>query len=79
VHTATLSRLLGETGWLCVTAAAISSAGDEERLFTQEHWVMAAGEISDKTYVDQCAVPKNRSGQVERRYCSGASLDVIRV
>jgi feruloyl-CoA synthase len=40
---------------------------------------LAAGEITDKAYVNQRAVLKNRSEQVERLYCSGASPDVIRV
>jgi feruloyl-CoA synthase len=40
---------------------------------------LAAGEITDKAYVNQRAVLKNRSEQVERLYCSEASPDVIRV
>jgi feruloyl-CoA synthase len=40
---------------------------------------LAAGEITDKAYVNQRAVLKHRSEQVERLYCNGASPDVIRV
>ena len=40
---------------------------------------MAAGEITDKAYVNQRAVLKYRSEQVERLYCNEASRDVIRV
>jgi feruloyl-CoA synthase len=40
---------------------------------------LAAGEITDKAYVNQRAVLINRSEQVERLYCCEASPDVIRV
>jgi feruloyl-CoA synthase len=40
---------------------------------------LAAGEITDKAYVNQRAVLKHRSGQVERLYYNEASRDVIRV
>jgi feruloyl-CoA synthase len=40
---------------------------------------LAAGEITDKAYVNQRAVLKHRSGQVERLYCYEASRDVIQV
>jgi feruloyl-CoA synthase len=40
---------------------------------------MAAGEITDKAYVNQRAVLKHRSEQVERLYCNETSRDVIRV
>jgi feruloyl-CoA synthase len=40
---------------------------------------LAAGEITDKAYVNQRAVLKHRSEQVERLYCNEASRDVIRV
>ncbi|ANW03786.1 AMP-binding protein [Bradyrhizobium icense] len=40
---------------------------------------LAAGEITDKAYVNQRAVLKHRSEQVERLYCNEASRDVVRV
>jgi feruloyl-CoA synthase len=40
---------------------------------------LAAGEITDKAYVNQRAVLKHRSEQVERLYYNEASRDVIRV
>ena len=40
---------------------------------------LAAGEITDKAYVNQRAVLKHRSGQVERLYDKEAGRDVIRV
>ncbi|MCK1642354.1 AMP-binding protein [Bradyrhizobium sp. 157] len=40
---------------------------------------LAAGEITDKAYVNQRAVLKHRSEQVERLYCNGASREVIQV
>jgi feruloyl-CoA synthase len=40
---------------------------------------LAAGEITDKAYVNQRAVLKHRSEQVERLYGTGASPDVVRV
>jgi feruloyl-CoA synthase len=40
---------------------------------------MAAGEITDKAYVNQRAVLKHRSEQVERLYGNETSRDVIRV
>ena len=39
----------------------------------------AAGEITDKAYVNQRAVLKNRSEQVERLYWNEPNQDVIRV
>ncbi|WOH51834.1 AMP-binding protein [Bradyrhizobium sp. sBnM-33] len=40
---------------------------------------LAAGEITDKAYVNQRAVLKHRSDQVERLYCNEASREVIQV
>jgi feruloyl-CoA synthase len=40
---------------------------------------LAAGEITDKAYVNQRAVLKHRSDQVERLYCNEANQDVIQV
>lgn len=40
---------------------------------------MAAGEVTDKAYVNQRAVLKHRSEQVERLYSNEESRDVIRV
>jgi feruloyl-CoA synthase len=40
---------------------------------------LAAGEITDKAYVNQRAVLKHRSEQVERLYDKEASQDVVRV
>ena len=40
---------------------------------------LAAGEITDKAYVNQRAVLKHRSEQVERLYCNEASREVIQV
>lgn len=40
---------------------------------------LAAGEITDKAYVNQRAVLKNRSEQVERLYRKDPNQDVIRV
>ncbi|WP_213285082.1 AMP-binding protein [Bradyrhizobium sp. sGM-13] len=40
---------------------------------------LAAGEITDKAYVNQRAVLKHRSEQVERLYCNETNRDVIRV
>ncbi|WP_315802349.1 AMP-binding protein [Bradyrhizobium sp. SZCCHNS3002] len=40
---------------------------------------MAAGEITDKAYVNQRAVLKVRSDQVERLYASEPDLDVVRL
>ena len=40
---------------------------------------LAAGEITDKAYVNQRAVLKNRSDQVERLYWKDPNQDVIRV
>jgi feruloyl-CoA synthase len=40
---------------------------------------IAAGEITDKAYVNQRAVLKCRSDQVESLYCSGPNPSVIRV
>ena len=40
---------------------------------------MAAGEITDKAYVNQRAVLKHRAEQAERLYCNEAAADVVRV
>jgi len=40
---------------------------------------LAAGEITDKAYVNQRAVLKHRTEQVERLFCKEGSRDVIRV
>ncbi|MCA6117383.1 AMP-binding protein [Bradyrhizobium sp. WSM 1738] len=40
---------------------------------------LAAGEITDKAYVNQRAVLKHRADQVERLYCNEASREVIQV
>jgi feruloyl-CoA synthase len=40
---------------------------------------LAAGEITDKAYVNQRAVLKHRSDHVERLYCNEANRDVIQV
>jgi feruloyl-CoA synthase len=40
---------------------------------------LAAGEITDKAYVNQRAVLKHRSDQVERLYCNEANRDVIQI
>ncbi|MEH2625238.1 feruloyl-CoA synthase [Bradyrhizobium sp. AZCC 1719] len=40
---------------------------------------LAAGEITDKAYVNQRAVLKHRSEQVERLYCNETNRDVIRI
>jgi feruloyl-CoA synthase len=40
---------------------------------------LAAGEITDKAYVNQRAVLKHRSDQVDRLYCNEANRDVIQV
>lgn len=40
---------------------------------------LAAGEITDKAYVNQRAVLKHRSDQVERLYCNEANRDVLQV
>jgi feruloyl-CoA synthase len=40
---------------------------------------LAAGEITDKAYVNQRAVLKHRSDRVERLYCNEANRDVIQV
>jgi feruloyl-CoA synthase len=59
------------------------TVGSSERICSfsllKEPASMAAGEITDKAYVNQRAVLKHRSEQVERLYCNEASRDVIRV
>lgn len=59
------------------------AVGSSERIcafsLLKEPPSMAAGEITDKAYVNQRAVLKHRSEQVERLYCNETSLDVIRV
>lgn len=57
------------------------TVGSSERIcsfsLVKEPPSMAAGEITDKAYVNQRAVLKHRSEQVERLYCNEASRDVI--
>ncbi|MEH2503337.1 feruloyl-CoA synthase [Bradyrhizobium sp. AZCC 1578] len=59
------------------------TVGSSERICSfsllKEPPSMAAGEITDKAYVNQRAVLKHRSEQVERLYCNEASRDVIPV
>ena len=59
------------------------AVGSSERICSfsllKEPASMAAGEITDKAYVNQRAVLKHRSEQVERLYCNETSRDVIRV
>jgi feruloyl-CoA synthase len=59
------------------------TVGSSERICSfsllNEPASMAAGEITDKAYVNQRAVLKHRSEQVERLYCNEASREVIRV
>lgn len=59
------------------------AVGSSERIcafsLLKEPPSMAAGEITDKAYVNQRAVLKHRSEQVERLYCNETSLDVMRV
>ncbi|MEH2540740.1 MULTISPECIES: AMP-binding protein [unclassified Bradyrhizobium] len=59
------------------------TVGSSERICSfsllKEPPSMAAGEITDKAYVNQRAVLKHRSEQVERLYCNETSRDVIRV
>ncbi|WFU18423.1 AMP-binding protein [Bradyrhizobium sp. CB3481] len=59
------------------------AVGSSERICSfsllREPASMAAGEITDKAYVNQRAVLKHRAEQVERLYCNEASQDVIRV
>jgi feruloyl-CoA synthase len=59
------------------------TVGSSERICSfallKEPPSMAAGEITDKAYVNQRAVLKHRSEQVERLYCNEASRDVIQV
>jgi feruloyl-CoA synthase len=59
------------------------NVGSSERIYSfsllKDPPSLAAGEITDKAYVNQRAVLKNRSEQVERLYGNEASRDVIRV
>ncbi len=59
------------------------NVGSSERIYSfsllKDAPSLAAGEITDKAYVNQRAVLKNRSEQVERLYSNEASRDVIRV
>ncbi|MEH2610600.1 AMP-binding protein [Bradyrhizobium sp. AZCC 1693] len=59
------------------------TVGSSERICSfsllKEPPSMAAGEITDKAYVNQRAVLKHRSEQVERLYCNETSRDVTRV
>ncbi|MEH2588209.1 AMP-binding protein [Bradyrhizobium sp. AZCC 1721] len=59
------------------------TVGSSERICSfsllKEPPSMAAGEITDKAYVNQRAVLKHRSEQVERLYCNETSRDVMRV
>jgi feruloyl-CoA synthase len=59
------------------------TVGSSERIYSfsllKDPPSLAAGEITDKAYVNQRAVLKNRSEQVERLYWNEPSQDVIRV
>jgi feruloyl-CoA synthase len=59
------------------------TVGSSERIYSfsllKDAPTMAAGEITDKAYVNQRAVLKHRSEQVESLYCNEASREVIRV
>jgi feruloyl-CoA synthase len=59
------------------------TVGSSERIYSfallKDPPSLAAGEITDKAYVNQRAVLKNRSEQVERLYCSEPDRDVFRV
>src|SRR5438477_6976374 len=59
------------------------TVGSSERIYSfsllKDPPSLAAGEITDKAYVNQRAVLKNRSDQVERLYWKDPNQDVIRV
>ncbi|MEH2532445.1 feruloyl-CoA synthase [Bradyrhizobium sp. AZCC 1588] len=59
------------------------TVGSSERICSffllKEPPSMAAGEITDKAYVNQRAVLKHRSELVERLYCNETNRDVIRI
>lgn len=59
------------------------TVGSSERIYSfsplKDPPSMAAGEITDKAYINQRAVLKVRAEQVERLYANGPSPDVIRV
>src|SRR3954468_2082769 len=59
------------------------TVGSSERIFSfsllKDPPSLAAGEITDKAYVNQRAVLKHRSEQVERLYYRETSRDVVRV
>jgi feruloyl-CoA synthase len=59
------------------------NVGSSERVYSfsllKDPPSLAAGEITDKAYVNQRAVLKHRSEQVERLYRNEASQDVVRV
>jgi len=59
------------------------AVGSSERIYSfallKDPPSLAAGEITDKAYVNQRAVLKNRSEQVERLYWNEPDRDVIRV
>lgn len=59
------------------------TVGSSERIYSfsllKDPPSLAAGEITDKAYVNQRAVLKHRSEQVERLYHKEASRDVVRV
>ena len=59
------------------------TVGSSERIYSfsllKDPPSLAAGEITDKAYVNQRAVLKHRSDQVERLYCNEANRDVIQV
>jgi feruloyl-CoA synthase len=59
------------------------TVGSSERVYSfallKDPPSLAAGEITDKAYVNQRAVLKNRSDQVERLYWTEPNRDVIRV
>jgi feruloyl-CoA synthase len=57
------------------------TVGSSERIYSfsllKDPPSLAAGEITDKAYVNQRAVLKNRSEQVERLYWKDPNQDVI--
>ncbi|MBR1279781.1 AMP-binding protein [Bradyrhizobium sp. AUGA SZCCT0283] len=59
------------------------TVGSSERIYSfsllKDPPSLAAGEITDKAYVNQRAVLKHRSEQIERLYCNEANRDVIQV
>jgi feruloyl-CoA synthase len=59
------------------------TVGSSERIYSfsllKDPPSLAAGEITDKAYVNQRAVLKHRSEQIESLYCNEANRDVIQV